>query len=94
MACRCGRGVVWCRRCHVTGRCGRGVAWFLDEGGLLHCSHCLPSAVSVCRGGSAHGGPLSVVGSVRRCADVDHAVGRVDAEEVQPPPGDFLCSFH
>ena len=78
----------------MTGRCGRGVAWFLDEGGLLLCSHCLPSAVSVCRGGSAHGGPLSVVGSVRRCADVDHAVGRVDAEEVQPPPGDFLCSRH
>ena len=63
----------------MTCRCGRGVDWFLDEGGLLLCSHCLLSAVSVCRGGSARGGPLSVVGSVRRCADADHAVGRVAA---------------
>ena len=78
----------------MTGRCGRGVAWFLDDGGLLLCSHCFPSAVSVCRGGSAHGGPLSVVGFVRRCADVDHAVGRVDDVEVHSPPGDFLGSRH
>ena len=28
----------------MTSRCGRDVAWFLDEGGLLLCSQCLPTA--------------------------------------------------